>query len=268
MNTSIWLVTFMDSFQQQMSGSFLPYVTSSFSLHGLVATTNIVATVVAGISKIPLARLMDVVGRNEGLMVMLGITVIGKFCFPPVRRLKPRHTKGANSSLSDQILPFSPCSHGRVHQCHDVCSGPSLLLGRHERRRLCAAGLPIRHNHVAQSFYLAWVDLDSLPAERLYRPACCSSLPRGKHLEMGLWCFCPHHSRCMRAPHRHSRDQHAKGQEARPDSTSGWTWTSREEVNISLVQVLGCGDRPRWNTPCNGRVVAPHAPAKSGDLPS
>lgn len=80
---SIWLVTFMDSFQQQMSGSFLPYVTSSFSLHGLVATTNIVATIVAGISKIPLARLIDMAGRNEGLVVMLVITVIGECWLAP-----------------------------------------------------------------------------------------------------------------------------------------------------------------------------------------
>lgn len=71
-------MTFTDSYQQQMSGSFLPYVTSSFSLHGLVATTNIVATVIAGISKIPLARLMDMAGRKEGLIFMLLITVIGE----------------------------------------------------------------------------------------------------------------------------------------------------------------------------------------------
>lgn len=78
----------MDSFQQQMSGSFLPYVTSSFSLHGLVATTNIVATIVAGISKIPLARLIDMAGRNEGLMVMLVITVICKYSFSPAECCK------------------------------------------------------------------------------------------------------------------------------------------------------------------------------------
>ncbi|KUI55460.1 Siderophore iron transporter mirB [Cytospora mali] len=72
----IWIVFFTDSLQQQMAASLLPYVTSSFGFHGLLATTSIIAVIIAGVSKPPLARILDVTGRNQGLIIMLVITVI------------------------------------------------------------------------------------------------------------------------------------------------------------------------------------------------
>jgi hypothetical protein len=69
-------VFFTDSLQQQISASLLPYVTSSFGYHGLLATTNIVSGIVGGVSKLPLARIMDVIGRTEGLVIMLVTVVI------------------------------------------------------------------------------------------------------------------------------------------------------------------------------------------------
>lgn len=78
MTKRVWLVFFIDSFQQQASSSLVPYVTSSFGTHGLVATTSIVSTVVAGVSKLPLSRVMDVFGRTEGLAISLVVTVIGE----------------------------------------------------------------------------------------------------------------------------------------------------------------------------------------------
>ncbi|KUI72948.1 Siderophore iron transporter mirB [Cytospora mali] len=72
----ICIVFFTDSLQQQMAASLLPYVTSSFGFHGLLATTSIIAVIIAGVSKPPLARILDVTGRNQGLIIMLVITVI------------------------------------------------------------------------------------------------------------------------------------------------------------------------------------------------
>ncbi|KAL1875433.1 hypothetical protein Daus18300_003172 [Diaporthe australafricana] len=72
----IWIVFFTDSLQQQISGSLLPYVTSSFGFHGLLATTSIISVIVSGVVKLPLARILDVIGRNEGLIIMLVVTVI------------------------------------------------------------------------------------------------------------------------------------------------------------------------------------------------
>lgn len=76
--SSVWLIFFTDSLQQQISGSLLPYVTSSFGFHGLLATTSIVSNIVAGVSKLPLARIIDVVGRVEGFLIMLFMVVLGE----------------------------------------------------------------------------------------------------------------------------------------------------------------------------------------------
>ncbi|KAI0008095.1 MFS general substrate transporter [Xylariaceae sp. FL0662B] len=72
----IWLMFFVDSLSQQMSTALLPYVTSSFGLHGLLAITSIVSGLVAGITRLPLARIIDTVGRVQGLLLMLVCVII------------------------------------------------------------------------------------------------------------------------------------------------------------------------------------------------
>ncbi|KAI8186041.1 Siderophore iron transporter [Colletotrichum sp. SAR 10_65] len=72
----IWLVFFTDSLQQQIASSLLPYAVSDFGLHGLMAATGIISNIVAGVSKLPLARIIDVIGRTQGLCIMLVCVVI------------------------------------------------------------------------------------------------------------------------------------------------------------------------------------------------
>lgn len=67
---------FTDSLQQQISNALLPYVVSDFGLHGLMAATGIISNLVSGVSKLPLARLIDVIGRTQGLVVMLVSVVL------------------------------------------------------------------------------------------------------------------------------------------------------------------------------------------------
>ncbi|GKT50121.1 MFS siderochrome iron transporter 1 [Colletotrichum spaethianum] len=72
----IWMVFFIDSLQQQISSSLLPYVVSDFGLHGLMAATGIISNIVGGVSKLPLARVLDVIGRTTGLCIMLSFVVV------------------------------------------------------------------------------------------------------------------------------------------------------------------------------------------------
>ncbi|OLN94161.1 Siderophore iron transporter mirB 8 [Colletotrichum chlorophyti] len=72
----IWTVFFIDSLQQQISSSLLAYVVSDFGFHGLMAATGIISNIVAGVSKLPLARIIDVIGRTTGLCIMLVCVVI------------------------------------------------------------------------------------------------------------------------------------------------------------------------------------------------
>lgn len=54
-----------------------PFVTSSFALHSLTAATTIIASVIGGLSKLPLAKILDTWGRPQGLAFMLLVWVLG-----------------------------------------------------------------------------------------------------------------------------------------------------------------------------------------------
>ncbi|TGJ84478.1 hypothetical protein E0Z10_g4260 [Xylaria hypoxylon] len=45
--------------------------------HGLLATTSVVATIVGGVFALPIAKVIDIWGRGEGFVVMLGLVVLG-----------------------------------------------------------------------------------------------------------------------------------------------------------------------------------------------
>ncbi|KAL1797182.1 hypothetical protein ACET3X_003788 [Alternaria dauci] len=68
---AIMLISFINSLQQQANFSWRPYVTSAFLMHGLTAMTDIVANIVGGVSKLPLAMFIDLVGRPQGFFLCL-----------------------------------------------------------------------------------------------------------------------------------------------------------------------------------------------------
>lgn len=73
----IWILYFVDALQSGMSTSFYPYVTSSFALHSLTATTSIMSSLIGGLFKLPLAKILDIWGRPQGFCAMLGCLTIG-----------------------------------------------------------------------------------------------------------------------------------------------------------------------------------------------
>lgn len=73
----IWIIYFIDSIQQGMSNSLLPYVTSSFSQHSLTATTSIMSSIIGGLCKLPLAKVLDIWGRHHGLAAMTFVLTVG-----------------------------------------------------------------------------------------------------------------------------------------------------------------------------------------------
>ncbi|KAF1942370.1 siderophore iron transporter mirB [Clathrospora elynae] len=73
---AILLISFINSLQQQASFSWTPYVTSMFKEHGLTAITGVVANIVGGVSRLPLAKLIDLVGRPQGFLVCLVCVVL------------------------------------------------------------------------------------------------------------------------------------------------------------------------------------------------
>jgi len=63
--------------QQQTTGQFLPYVTSAFASHSLISVIGIVSNITTGVMKPPLAKILDVFGRFEGLFISLLFSILG-----------------------------------------------------------------------------------------------------------------------------------------------------------------------------------------------
>ncbi|GME45200.1 Siderophore iron transporter [Neofusicoccum parvum] len=73
----IWLFYVVTSIQEVALGVFTPFVTSAFSLHSLTAATSIMASIIAGLFKLPLSKVLDTWGRPQGLGLMLVIWIVG-----------------------------------------------------------------------------------------------------------------------------------------------------------------------------------------------
>ena len=67
----------MTALQETVVRALNPYVVSAFRLHSLTAATGIVSSIVGGLFKIPLAKLLDTWGRPQGLLVSLFLWLIG-----------------------------------------------------------------------------------------------------------------------------------------------------------------------------------------------
>ncbi|KAI5779828.1 siderophore iron transporter-like protein [Geopyxis carbonaria] len=73
----IFIVFFVNSLQQQTTGNLTAYAISDFASHSLVSTISIVSSIVGGVLKLPIAKMLDLWGRVEGYCVMLAFTMIG-----------------------------------------------------------------------------------------------------------------------------------------------------------------------------------------------
>ncbi|KAJ4132833.1 hypothetical protein NW754_015647 [Fusarium falciforme] len=73
----VWLVAFVDSLLQAVQSNLVPYVTSAFAQHGLIATTSIVATILGGVCALPIAKVIDIWGRVWGFGSMVFLIVVG-----------------------------------------------------------------------------------------------------------------------------------------------------------------------------------------------
>lgn len=55
----------------------LPYVTSAFRQHSLTAATGIMAHLLGGLLKLPLAKILDIWGRPQGFVFTTFILTVG-----------------------------------------------------------------------------------------------------------------------------------------------------------------------------------------------
>ncbi|KAK8168814.1 MFS general substrate transporter [Phyllosticta citrichinensis] len=74
---SVYLVSFGNSLEQAATSNLTSYVTSDFSRHPLVSTVSIMSTIIGGVARVPIARLIDTWGRGEGFVAMVTFTTLG-----------------------------------------------------------------------------------------------------------------------------------------------------------------------------------------------
>ncbi|KAH7363486.1 siderophore iron transporter mirB [Plectosphaerella cucumerina] len=73
----IWFIYVVISLQEVIVRTYSPFVTSTFSKHSLTAVVGIISSIVSGMSKLPLAKLLDTWGRPQGLALTLFVWVVG-----------------------------------------------------------------------------------------------------------------------------------------------------------------------------------------------
>lgn len=54
-----------------------PFVTSTFQKHSLTAAMGIISSIVGGLSKLAIAKILDTVGRPQGMALALSFWVMG-----------------------------------------------------------------------------------------------------------------------------------------------------------------------------------------------
>ncbi|KAF9885567.1 hypothetical protein FE257_012773 [Aspergillus nanangensis] len=73
----IWIIHFIMAFASGVISTLTPYVTSAFAQHSLTATTTILSSLIAGLVKLPYAKLIDIWGRPQGFALMVGCMTLG-----------------------------------------------------------------------------------------------------------------------------------------------------------------------------------------------
>ncbi|KAH6604996.1 siderophore iron transporter [Trichoderma cornu-damae] len=73
----IWIIYFVDSMQQGATGTLTPWVTSAFQEHSLTPTVNVMSSIIGGVFKLTLAKILDIFGRPQGYFLSIVFTTLG-----------------------------------------------------------------------------------------------------------------------------------------------------------------------------------------------
>jgi MFS family permease len=76
-DASIWIYTLSGGFRASINSSMTAYATSEFGLHSLLTVVDIVSGAMTAACYIPLAKALDLWGRAEGFMLMVGMLTLG-----------------------------------------------------------------------------------------------------------------------------------------------------------------------------------------------
>ncbi|KAK8197548.1 major facilitator superfamily domain-containing protein [Phyllosticta capitalensis] len=73
----IWVCFFMLAFHSSISSTLLPYAYAGFNSAPQISTASILGTIIGGVLKLPIAKVLNIWGRAEGLVFFLAIYILG-----------------------------------------------------------------------------------------------------------------------------------------------------------------------------------------------
>ena len=73
----IWLIYFVNSMQQGTTNALSVYVTSWFGQTSLTPATSVMSSLIGGLFKLPLAKIIDLWGRPQGYFLMVVFMTVG-----------------------------------------------------------------------------------------------------------------------------------------------------------------------------------------------
>ncbi|KAB2104009.1 Siderophore iron transporter [Alternaria gaisen] len=102
----IWWIYFVTALQEVVVRAMNPYVTSAFRLHSLTAATGIMSSIIGGLSKIPLAKLLDMWGRPQGLLLSLFVWMVGYIMMASCQNVETYAAAQVFSSTGSQAVSY------------------------------------------------------------------------------------------------------------------------------------------------------------------
>lgn len=106
-----------------------PFVTSAFQRHSLTAAVDVMSSIIGGLSKLPIAKILDTWGRPQGLALTLFIWVMGLIMMAGCQNVETYAAAKVFSSVGYEAAPMWPFSRtklttmkvpGRVLLSHDI----------------------------------------------------------------------------------------------------------------------------------------------------
>ncbi|KAH7123088.1 major facilitator superfamily domain-containing protein [Dactylonectria macrodidyma] len=73
----IWVIYFVMLMQQSALATLTLFVTSSFAEHSLTPTVTVISSIIGGVFKLTLAKILDVFGRPQGYLLSIFLATIG-----------------------------------------------------------------------------------------------------------------------------------------------------------------------------------------------
>lgn len=73
----IWLIYFINSMQQGTTNALSVFVTSWFGQTSLTPATSVMSSLIGGLFKLPLAKIIDLWGRPQGYFLMVVFMTVG-----------------------------------------------------------------------------------------------------------------------------------------------------------------------------------------------